>query len=263
MTTSILKVDQLQTPDGLKSVNVGAVSDLVSGGLSLGTISPQNANNVNITGGSISGLTTLAVAVGATVPTWNQDTTGNAATATALQTARTINGVSFDGTANITIADATKLPLTGGTLTGNLTTSGQVIVNNTTASTSPTTGSIRTTGGIGVGGAIFASGNISGLSDARLKTDIKPIESALHKVMSLVGVTYTRTDIGTKQTGLIAQDVLAVLPEAVSGGDDGEYLAVAYGNLAGLFVEAIKELNQKIDNLESENAELRNLINRG
>lgn len=46
--------------------------------------------------------------------------TGNAGTATTLQTARTINGVSFDGSANITIADSTKLPLTGGTLTGDI-----------------------------------------------------------------------------------------------------------------------------------------------
>ncbi len=45
---------------------------------------------------------------------------GNASTATALQTARSINGVSFNGTADITVADATKLPLTGGTLTGAL-----------------------------------------------------------------------------------------------------------------------------------------------
>ena len=43
---------------------------------------------------------------------------GNAATATALQTARTINGVSFNGTANITVADSTKVPLAGGNLTG-------------------------------------------------------------------------------------------------------------------------------------------------
>ena len=46
--------------------------------------------------------------------------TGNAATATKLATARTINGVNFDGTANITVADSTKLPLTGGTLSGDL-----------------------------------------------------------------------------------------------------------------------------------------------
>ena len=45
---------------------------------------------------------------------------GNATTATTLQTARTINGVSFNGSANITVADATKLPLTGGALSGNL-----------------------------------------------------------------------------------------------------------------------------------------------
>jgi len=53
--------------------------------------------------------------------TWGIGITGNAATATALQTARTINGVSFDGSANITVADATKLPLAGGTMTGAIT----------------------------------------------------------------------------------------------------------------------------------------------
>ena len=47
--------------------------------------------------------------------------TGNAATATRLATARTINGVSFNGTANITVYDSTKLPLSGGTMTGNIT----------------------------------------------------------------------------------------------------------------------------------------------
>lgn len=47
--------------------------------------------------------------------------TGNAATATALATPRLINGQSFDGTANITVADATKLPLSGGTMTGVIT----------------------------------------------------------------------------------------------------------------------------------------------
>lgn len=46
--------------------------------------------------------------------------TGNADTATKLKTARTINGVNFDGSANITVADSTKLPLTGGTLSGDL-----------------------------------------------------------------------------------------------------------------------------------------------
>jgi hypothetical protein len=61
-----------------------------------------------------------------TIPTWNQNTTGNADTATLaagatiLATARNINSVAFDGSADITIVDATKLPLAGGTLTGTL-----------------------------------------------------------------------------------------------------------------------------------------------
>lgn len=46
---------------------------------------------------------------------------GNSNTATKLQNARTINGVAFDGTKNITVADNTKLPLTGGTVTGKIT----------------------------------------------------------------------------------------------------------------------------------------------
>ena len=56
----------------------------------------------------------------ATATTFSGALSGNASTATTLQTARTINGVSFNGSANITVADATKLPLTGGTLTGTL-----------------------------------------------------------------------------------------------------------------------------------------------
>jgi len=126
--------------------------------LGLGTIATQNANSVAITGGKITGITDLAIADGGTgastqqgalnaiagattsgqylrgngsnvtmseiqaadIPILNQSTTGNAATATALQTARNINGVAFNGTADITVADSTKLSLTGGTLTGQL-----------------------------------------------------------------------------------------------------------------------------------------------
>lgn len=64
---------------------------------------------------------TTQVATTAFVQAVNASDTGSAATAVALKTARTINGVSFNGTANITVADSTKLPLVGGTLTGALT----------------------------------------------------------------------------------------------------------------------------------------------
>jgi hypothetical protein len=55
--------------------------------------------------------------------------TGNASTASKLLTARTINGVAFDGTANITVADATKVPLTGGTISGSLSVNGTLNVS--------------------------------------------------------------------------------------------------------------------------------------
>ena len=53
--------------------------------------------------------------------------TGNVATATALATGRTINGVSFAGTANITVVDSAALPLAGGTLSGTVNAADQII----------------------------------------------------------------------------------------------------------------------------------------
>ncbi len=67
---------------------------------------------LGLTGGTLTGNLTAPTFIGAL--------NGNASTATKLQTARQINGVAFDGTKNITVQDATKLPLTGGTLTGSL-----------------------------------------------------------------------------------------------------------------------------------------------
>ena len=63
-----------------------------------------------------------------------------------------------------------------------------------------------------------------------------------------MGVTYDRIDTGERQTGVIAQEVQAVLPEAVRGDD---ILGVSYGNMVGILIEAIKELNIKINKLEA------------
>jgi hypothetical protein len=100
---------------------------------------------------------------------------------------------------------------------------------------------------IGFDGSITASGNITANSDLRLKKDLAKITSALDKVSKLTGYTYTRIDTESRNMGLVAQDVKEVAPEAVQ--ENGEYLSVAYGNLMGLIVEAIKELNQKIEEL--------------
>jgi len=109
------------------------------------------------------------------------------------------------------------------------------------------TGAGVKTGGIDSVGNLTMVGNVTAYSDIRLKEELNVITSALDKVQQLTGYTYTRKDNGERQTGLVAQDVQKVIPEAVLEGP--EYLSVAYGNLMGLVVEAIKELNTKIDKL--------------
>lgn len=97
-------------------------------------------------------------------------------------------------------------------------------------------------------GNFTATGNITAYSDIRLKTDITKIADALSKVSRLNGYTYTRKDTGQRQTGVVAQEVQEVLPEAVI--DNGEHLAVAYGNMVGLLIEAIKELKSEVNQLK-------------
>lgn len=80
-------------------------------------------------------------------------------------------------------------------------------------------------------------------SDERLKSDIKKIPKALDKVKELSGYTYTINE--KESAGVIAQEVLKILPETISTRDDG-YYAVSYHGLIGLLIEAVKELSEKV-----------------
>ena len=113
---------------------------------------------------------------------------------------------------------------------------------------------------IGAGSTtIWAQNDIVAYSDKRVKDNIEIIPNAVEKVKQLNGVTFTRTDANEedknkRHTGVIAQDVLKVLPEAVVGSEEDLY-SVAYGNMVGLLIEAIKEQQTQID-------ELKQLINK-
>jgi hypothetical protein len=85
-------------------------------------------------------------------------------------------------------------------------------------------------------GAVTFNDDITAFSDERLKSDIKTIYNALEKVSQMRGVTFTKND--RKGTGVIAQEMQKVMPEVVHNGD--EYLSVAYGNLVGVLIEAIR-----------------------
>jgi hypothetical protein len=109
------------------------------------------------------------------------------------------------------------------------------------------------TGTWNVTGAIIASGNITAFSDRKLKENLEKISGALAKVRSLTGYTYTRNDIADKTkryTGLIAQDVELVLPEVVE--EQNGIKGVAYGNMMGLVFEAIKELDDKLEEIKKQ-----------
>lgn len=83
-------------------------------------------------------------------------------------------------------------------------------------------------------------------SDIRVKDNVVTISNALDKVMSLNGVDFTWKKNGEHSTGLIAQQVEEVIPHVVV--TDGEGMkSVNYGALVGVLVQAIKELNDKLE----------------
>jgi hypothetical protein len=105
-------------------------------------------------------------------------------------------------------------------------------------------------------GNFTATANVTAYSDERLKENIEVIPNALNKVMQLNGVTFTRKDNGQRGTGLVAQNLQKVLPEAVLADKEG-MLSVAYGNTVGLLIEAMKEQQAQIEALRAEIAALK------
>jgi hypothetical protein len=104
---------------------------------------------------------------------------------------------------------------------------------------------------LNVAGAIVAAGNVTAFSDIRVKDNVEQIEGALDRVSRIRGVTYTRTDLDDKERrygGVIAQEIEAVLPEAIF--DSGDKKAVDYNATIGLLIEAIKELKTEVTDLK-------------
>jgi hypothetical protein len=109
---------------------------------------------------------------------------------------------------------------------------------------------------------VFGSGAVWGLSytswsDKNLKENIDSLQDALKKIKQLKGVSYNfkpsavGPGITKKEIGLIAQDVETVIPEVVNTSDKG-IKGVMYQNLIPLLIEAIKEQDKKISDLQSD-----------
>jgi hypothetical protein len=116
-------------------------------------------------------------------------------------------------------------------------------------------------------GNLVATANVSAYSDIKLKKDIESIQGALDKVLKLRGVTFIRKDIPNDgiQMGVIAQEVEKIVPEVVKltksetpEGTIDEVKTVAYGNMVGLLIEAIKDQQKIIENLQKRVEDLEN-----
>ena len=95
---------------------------------------------------------------------------------------------------------------------------------------------------------LTVTNDITSSSDERIKTNIQTIDNALEKVTQLRGASFIKD--GKESIGVIAQEVEEIVPEVVVTGKDEEGLkSVAYGNMVGLLIEAIKEQQIQIDKL--------------
>lgn len=94
---------------------------------------------------------------------------------------------------------------------------------------------------------VVSAADFTATSDRRLKTDVEPIHEAMDKLRDIVGVLYVKD--GRHEAGVIAQDVQRAFPVAVHERDDG-YLSVSHGQLQGLVIAALNELDQRVAALE-------------
>jgi hypothetical protein len=111
--------------------------------------------------------------------------------------------------------------------------------------TNPTS-KLHVVGDTYITGVVTAT-DINSASDIRLKTNIKPFENTLEKIVHINGVSFNWIENNAKSGGIIAQDLEKVFPELVN---DGDHKTVNYNGLIGVLIEAIKELKSEVDDLK-------------
>jgi hypothetical protein len=256
------------TTDTLTNKSIAAGSNTITGLTNTNLSGSAGISNANLANSTISGVA-LGLNLNALTFT-DYLTSGGTYNGS---TARTVSvaGTSVN-TGNTLVARDASGDFTAGTITlSGLSLSGALVLSNTTESIDKDTGCLILEGGLGVEknaniggtlnvtgittcaggldvtGDIAASGTVTAQSDEKLKENVITIENALEKVLSLRGVEYDRIDSGDHQIGVIAQEVEKVVPAVVYG---DEIKSVAYANLVGLLIEAIKEQQKEIEEIK-------------
>lgn len=245
--------------------------NLPSNGLNVGSGQLQvTGGNVSLSGNfsAVNGSFTGTMSVGGAATFAGASFSGAVTMATTL----TVTGLVTASTAptagghltNKTFTDATYVAKSGSIMTGDLDTSGNMIAEKFmfTRDIGKDTGFRWWQDGQFIGvvngadkyffdgyGNFTASGNVTAYSDARLKSNVQTIKKALSLVNQMRGVFFDRIDTGEHGVGVIAQEMQEVLPQVVVPNDGT--LSVAYGNLVGVLIEAVKELSAKVEALET------------
>jgi hypothetical protein len=140
-----------------------------------------------------------------------------------------------------------------------ITTSGKVGIGTTSpAYKLDVAGDIRTTGCVVYNGGTLGTC----ISDIRLKENIQNLTftNPLEKVLNLQPKKFTFKNDNQEITGLIAQEVEQIAPELVTSDENG-YKRIKYGYIQWLLLEAIKEQQKQIEQLQKENQEVKNKLN--
>ena len=243
-TTSSQSVAPATSAPAAISRNVAYISDTVAA-------ANKVTNTLTFTGyqsKSFNGSAAVSVAIpnntnqltnGAGFITSSASISGNAGSATKLQTARTINGTSFNGTANITTANwgtTRSIYIQDATATN---TSSAVSVNGDSNAYLKLPTNIKV-------GTLTATGEVTAYSDIRLKTDIQPLENRGY----IKPVTYKKD--GKDSIGFIAQEVRELYPELViEDNTEDKYLSVNYAQYVAVLQAQIIDLKKEIDELKN------------
>ena len=143
-----------------------------------------------------------------------------------IETADIANGAitlaKLEGTVASSITSS-SLPLTGGTMAGDIAMGGNDIS----------------------GAGTITAVDFNTTSDITLKNNIQPVSNPLEKINQLSGYTFNWNHNDKPAVGVMAQEVEKVFPEMVTTGTDG-YKRVNYDSLVPVLIEAIKELSSKI-----------------
>lgn len=242
-TTSSQSVAPATSAPAAISRNVAYISDTVAA-------ANKVTNTLTFTGyqsKSFNGSAAVSVAIpnntnqltnGAGFITSSASISGNAGSATKLQTARTINGTSFNGTANIT--------------TANWGTTRSIYIQDATATNTSSAVSVNGGGNAYLKlptnikvGTLTATGEVTAYSDIRLKTSIQPLENRGY----IKPVTYKKD--GKDSIGFIAQEVRELYPELViEDNTEDKYLSVNYAQYVAVLQAQIIELNNRVKQLE-------------